>query len=239
MSKYIKTNDNGTFKSMWTGKRKDKALHLYVDKKWPLRKVAEFFNCSLGAVQNLMVAEKVIRKRKVEFTKEHKNRIRKLYLVKHAPIELIAKKLMVSEQVLKRFIDEQKWSREESAVREKYYKRKRKQTIAKWLTVEARSYAEYREAAYRLVWPIWHRWHEHIDPHAKRLTDNYHIDHRLSVYAAYHKHDKLDLRIVAHPVNLKALPALRNSHKGRRSSVKLKVLKQEIALFEAQHGKVF
>lgn len=234
-----KRTDSGTFESMWTPKRTKKALELYVTRKWPLRRVADFFECSLGAVQNVMNREGVMRKRVRRFTKEEETRMYKMYEIQHMPIDKIASVFGTTDKVINNVVKTKGWKRDPEASRRKAQRKQQAATISKYLSTEKRSYADYLSAARRLVWPIWGKWHRHIDPEAKRLTKNYSVDHRLSIWEGYHKFDNLDLRIVAHPVNLRTISQVRNAHKGKRSSVSLKKLRKQIRAFEAQHGKVF
>lgn len=239
MMAHKKTNSLGRFESMWTPKRRKKALELYVTRKWPLRKVAEYFECSLGAVQNLMVVEDVIRKRNVVFTKEQENLIRRLFLIKNVPIAKIHKRVGVSELTLVNFIRSKKWKRDDTPVREKARQRSITKTVTRLVNMQPSSYPEYKDCARKLVWPMWRRYHETIDPNAFRLLKNYHIDHKISLYKGFHRKSRIPLHIIAHPANLRTISALKNAHKGAKSCIKLAKLKADIVEFEATYGKVF
>jgi len=74
-----------------------------------------------------------------------------------------------------------------------------------------------------------------IDP-GKIRSKEYHLDHILSVRGGYS--DAIDPIILAHPANLRMIPAKVNMAKGRKCHVYLKELKKNITTWETTHGPV-
>lgn len=220
---------------VWTNELKKEAVNLYVSKLWTLQQVADYIECSMGAVQNLMNKENVMRKKKVEFTLQNKKDIRDYYF-SGTPINIINKRIGVDEELIRKYIKLKKWDRGKLSQNLGFAKR-RENTINKYLKFDILSKADYLFVVRKLVRPIWDIYSDIIDPNGERLLLGYTIDHRVSINYGWKY--QVPVRIIAHPANLQMLSAIKNAAKGAKSSITLEELNKEIKKFDKRYKPSF
>lgn len=94
----------------------------------------------------------------------------------------------------------------------------------------------YADIVRRLTEHSYRKHKKLIDPENKRGTE-FHLDHRLSIYEAFCKHaPPINPKLIAHPMNLKILPARKNIRKSVTSSLSLGRLERKIKRFKQSRG---
>jgi predicted DNA-binding protein YlxM (UPF0122 family) len=219
----------------WTDSLKEEAINLYVNKEWTLQQIADYLECSLGAIQNLVNNFGVMRKKKVNLTLQNKKDIRDCYF-KGVTLHLISKKIGRDEEIIRKYINKKKWNRG-SLSYEIGFTNRRNNTISKYLKFDFKTKADYVFAVRKLVRPIWDLYSDIIDPDATRLILGYTIDHKVSI--DYGWKNQVPLRIISHPANLQMLSSIRNATKGSKNSIPLSVLEKDIIEFDKTYNPSF
>lgn len=90
----------------------------------------------------------------------------------------------------------------------------------------------YADIVRRLTEKSYRKYKHVVDPKNLRSKE-YHLDHRLSIYDGFCNHTpSVSPKLMAHPLNLKMLPATTNIRKSVTSSVTLNQLKHKIKSFK-------
>lgn len=250
---YMTRSDNGTFETMWTPARKLIVRHLYLVEGLSLRKVAEYFGCSHGAVQNLCNEMGWIRKRRTEL-EDYADQIREYYVDDEFSPSQIADLTGFDVHQIEYFAKREGYYRthaEATSLRVETggYKKsgimKSKSAMEKALSRDCSSYEKYAYAVYKLTSIVAYQFSHAMNNLDLRSYD-FHLDHRYSIRAGFFKSDfetprrkPMPLRFMCHPANLRILSALDNINKGADCDFSFQELKRRIQKFENKHGVVF
>ena len=101
------------------------------------------------------------------------------------------------------------------------------------------NYQRYSRVIRHYTAKIYTRYRHLLDP-ASIKGPKWHIDHRLSIYAAFNGGDiPLPWQLIVHPANLRLISCEANYAKGKASELTVNQLLLSIKKFERRHGKVF
>ena len=258
-----KRNGAGTFTTMWSPRREKRVYKLYVLEGKSLRACAAEFNCSHGAVQNLVEARGWIRQKPgiTAYTKKfcEENRKKLLTAYKTQSASSLIKKYNLNAKAFITFLKQNGvWRGLED--RHVLYAKER----ASWDTPFKKFYMayylsfDYNKMDHRdytkllkvLTTQVYRKYKSVIDPDKKR-SQQYPLDHIFSLKAAAFtfKEGKWVLRnkyakpwLVAHPANLRIISIAHNtsrSSSNHPSTYDEKALMKRIKAFNQKFGDPF